>query len=200
MPDDLFAKLRRASRNRPGFDNLVAFQKEFNSQRNHRSAAILIGTTVEDALEFNLLRVLARGRTKPLFRINGPLSDFYGKILVGFAIGIYGEETFHNLEIIRHVRNAFAHGKGPLSFRVPIVGEVCAALRVPALLPPHTVGADQVPKRLAGLRRFRFVANRIIHNLMWQNQRGPRLLATVHYPIWVDQRTHEIVVRAKPLP
>jgi hypothetical protein len=46
----------------------------------------------------------------------GPLSTFSNKILMGHALRIYDENTRCNLDIVRNIRNAFAHSKRPINF------------------------------------------------------------------------------------
>jgi len=44
------------------------------------------------------------------------MGSFANKIIMGQAIGLYGQQTRRNLDIIRAIRNAFAHAKRPISF------------------------------------------------------------------------------------
>jgi hypothetical protein len=108
---------------------------------------------------------------------------------------------FSNLEIIRSVRNAFAHAKIPITFETDAVVNVCAQLKVPALIHPYAVGAEkQDCELLSGLERFRFVCERIRHNLLWRYSRRTRELSLEHYPIWIDHRQDQILIRVLPLP
>jgi DNA-binding MltR family transcriptional regulator len=58
---------------------------------------------------------------KDLFGPMKPLSGFSAKIRMGFALGLYGERTFHDLELLRELRNLFAHGKLAIDFNTPDV-------------------------------------------------------------------------------
>jgi hypothetical protein len=51
---------------------------------------------------------------------NGPLSTFSAKIRLGYALAILGPATYKDLDIMRSVRNDFAHTAGPISFTVMI--------------------------------------------------------------------------------
>jgi DNA-binding MltR family transcriptional regulator len=51
----------------------------------------------------------------------GPLRTFAAKITIGYAFGIYNEKIQHDLNIVRVIRNAFAHSKKLLDFDDPLV-------------------------------------------------------------------------------
>ena len=38
---------------------------------------------------------------------------------MGFALKLYGERTFHDLELLRKLRNLFAHGRLAIDFNTP---------------------------------------------------------------------------------
>ena len=201
LPKASIDKLVTLSRATLSFEHIIEFQSELNSENNHRGSAILIASTVENVLETAILRILTKGRTKRIFGHREPLGGFSNKILMGYALNIYGDEMFGNLEIIRNIRNAFAHSKVPISFETPEVANVCAALQSPVVIPPYAVGSNEKnAEGLIGLARYRFVADRISHNLLWVNMHGIKKLQVQAYPIWVQPETHEIVVRARPLP
>src|SRR5262249_17154159 len=66
------------------------------------------------------------------------------KITIAAAFEIIGKITQENLRLIRHVRNAFAHAKIPITFNTPEVSAVCADLvRINIFDPPQEV--DQLP-------------------------------------------------------
>ncbi len=196
----LLRKLSLLTKAQPSFEHLADFQKETQLETNHRGGAILIATNVENALESALLHFFKKGRTKSLLDLKAPLADFNNKILIGYALDIYGDKTFSNLEIIRCIRNAFAHAKIPITFETEAVAKVCATLTVPELLPPYATGAEKIDgSKLRGLDRFRFVSDRISHNLVWTNAQGIRALGVEDCP-WVDHQQYQIYVRRQPLP
>ena len=88
-----------------------------------RGSVILAGTLVEDSLRALLISRMAPGvekdGPKDLFGPMKPLSSFSAKIRMGFALGLYGERTFHDLELLRELRNLFAHGKVAIDFNTP---------------------------------------------------------------------------------
>ena len=88
-----------------------------------RGSVILAGTLVEDSLRALLISRMAPGvgkdGPKDLFGPMKPLSTFSAKIRMGFALKLYGERTFHDLELLRKLRNLFAHGKLAIDFNTP---------------------------------------------------------------------------------
>ena len=93
-----------------------------------RGSVILAGTLVEDCLRALLISRMAPGvekdEPKDLFGPMKPLSSFSAKIRMGFALKLYGERTFHDLQLLRELRNLFAHGKLAIDFDTP--GVKCA--------------------------------------------------------------------------
>lgn len=52
---------------------------------------------------------------------NGPLRSFYTKIAMGYALGVYDKGMYNDLNIVRNIRNAFAHSKKLIQFDHPAV-------------------------------------------------------------------------------
>ena len=65
-----------------------------------------------------------------VFDGTGPLSSFSAKILIGYSLRLYGEVFRHDMDIIRELRNGFAHTRMPLAFEQPEVAAMCAQLRM----------------------------------------------------------------------
>jgi len=66
---------------------------------------------------------------------NGPLGTFSAKIKIGHALGIYTKGFREELDVMRHIRNAFAHSWEKLDFSSPAIIMGCSALRVPRIAP-----------------------------------------------------------------
>jgi hypothetical protein len=97
-----------------------------------RATALLQCTALEDALLAAILSrfvALSNNDHHDLFEGDNPLSTFFAKIKLGFALGLYGERTRADLHCIRDIRNAFAHAGGPISFQTPEVIDACSQLR-----------------------------------------------------------------------
>ncbi|MBX9773657.1 MAG: MltR family transcriptional regulator [Xanthobacteraceae bacterium] len=103
-----------------------------------RFAVIVTATVLESALTQLLLqklRVNDRTVITSLYEGGGPLSNFSGKIKLGFVLNLYDDVTRDNLECIRRIRNAFAHSPLNLLFTTPQVIRECEKLYVPRSFP-----------------------------------------------------------------
>ncbi|HKT14829.1 MAG TPA: hypothetical protein VJR87_05425 [Allosphingosinicella sp.] len=91
-----------------------------------RSVAIVASALLESTLEKFLIAHIRHRDSKligQLFENRGPLSDFNGKILIGVAFGVFSPAQGDHFQIIRHVRNAFAHSRVPISFETPQINK-----------------------------------------------------------------------------
>jgi hypothetical protein len=94
-----------------------------------RSVAIIGSSLVEKALEIAILGKfipLGDEARKRLFEYEhrGPLCDFSARIKVAGALDLIGPKTQADLDLLREVRNAFAHSPTLLKFSTPEVGEM----------------------------------------------------------------------------
>ena len=100
-----------------------------------RAAVILQASNVENILQSVLQKKmrqpLASEFRERLFDGNGPLATFSNKILVGYALGLFGSVFRHDLDLIRELRNGFAHTRHPMTLSTPHVAEVCKFLKLP---------------------------------------------------------------------
>jgi hypothetical protein len=126
-------------------------------------AAILGGTFVEGTLKDAILShlvVLSEPQQADLFRSSGPLSTFDSMIIMGRALGLYDSKAKHDLTAIRHVRNAFAHGRKVRRFDQKEVADVCNSFHSLGLA--KTVGEDpQTPREKFSLA-VRILATRFL--------------------------------------
>jgi len=84
-----------------------------------RTAAIVLASWVERELEQWIVIALPRHDRKTVEKLqgrDGALNSFYSKIHLGYALALYDETTRENLDIIRRVRNAFAHTPQAIDF------------------------------------------------------------------------------------
>ena len=96
------------------------------SRRSSAELALIAGTFVEDRLGFaiksHFITLPVKGNSDKilteaaLFDGYGPLSNFYSKIDIGFALGIYRSDERISLHNIRSIRNNFAHTLEPVTF------------------------------------------------------------------------------------
>jgi hypothetical protein len=98
-----------------------------------RSLAIISAATAERALERAIipyLPMLDSYTFKKLISNEGPLSSFYSKIHLAFALGTIDEKNRDNLDIIRAIRNVFAHTPKTVSFSTPLIAKECRKLKL----------------------------------------------------------------------
>jgi DNA-binding MltR family transcriptional regulator len=96
-----------------------------------RSLAIITSSWVERALEQAIIPFFPKMDAytfKKLASSEGPLSSFFAKIHLAFALGLLDKRCRDNLDIIRRIRNAFAHAPKAISFSTPLVAKECQKL------------------------------------------------------------------------
>ena len=91
-------------------------------KESDRGCVIMGAALLADALE-DLLRSFFRQSPEavgsiidPLFGGYAPLATFSARIQLAFAIGILPEDLRSKIEIVRRLRNEFAHAWGPIDF------------------------------------------------------------------------------------
>ena len=133
--------------------DLLDLQKELEGASD-RAFVILWAARLDEQLRLTLPHKMrspiSKGATDKIFADGGPLYTFSAKILMGYAIELYGLKTLHDLEIIRQLRNEFAHSTKSLTFSTKEVIAVCNTLFFPDL---H--GAMHVPRDVLGHARKR---------------------------------------------
>jgi DNA-binding MltR family transcriptional regulator len=124
----------------PTIDDLEHMEKEFYGE-SARTCGILHATVIEVSLEAAIKSIMRGDRSVTLdseiFGFDGPLGTFAAKIKLAYAFGIFGPATHHDLELIRLMRNQFAHCRRPLQFGMPAVRSMCAHLQLPDI--DHTI-------------------------------------------------------------
>jgi len=122
-------------------------------RQTDRGVAIIGAAYLEERLEESLraaftdrieqVKIDGYKVSNRLFKGTGPLATFSAKIDALFALGLVGERSFHDLHLVRYIRNAFAHTSDPLSFRSPKIADRCRKLWLPANI--LTFGAASPP-------------------------------------------------------
>jgi DNA-binding MltR family transcriptional regulator len=111
---------------RSGGDESQEFLKLLLEQQESDRGCVIFGTSrLEDDLEA-LLRACClddadavKKIVDPLFQGFAPFSSFFAKIQVSYAMGLISEETYTTLNLIRKIRNDFAHERNAVSFQSP---------------------------------------------------------------------------------
>jgi hypothetical protein len=101
-------------------------------------AAAIVGATILEAklgnrLKRDLPNFVIKGNNTlhdRIFNFQGPLGPFSARIDAGFILKIYDEATWRDLDIIRRIRNDFAHTTVIGSFTNDSIRERCGNLKV----------------------------------------------------------------------
>jgi hypothetical protein len=170
-------------KSRPGLGELPAMEQEFYIG-SARPAVILQASLVEDtlrrAIQTKFVQDMSSDLEERIFESNGPLSTFGNKIIIGRALGLYKSVFHHDFEIIRELRNAFAHERYPMEFETPEVSGMCQHLRLadhPKLRQQPPIYSEKYPDKGIVINRShprtRFTAacyTITVHLLMSRNQ------------------------------
>jgi DNA-binding MltR family transcriptional regulator len=122
-------------------------EKEFYGG-SARSVVILQAAMVEVALEKAIQKKMRKDIPKEvlerLFEYDGPIGNFSSKTTIAYAFGILGTTARHDLDLIRLMRNQFAHCRKAMDFSTPQVAAVCEHLLI-----PNIAGVSVSPMALA---------------------------------------------------
>lgn len=104
-----------------------------------RVAAIVAASFLERAIEDTIVSRLKRQDKETLGKLfedsgSGPLATFDAKIRMAYALGVYGPTTKHDFDVIRRIRNAFAHSIIDVSFDTDEVKNAVASLKGDVLI------------------------------------------------------------------
>ena len=135
------SKLRRAliDLSHQQLDHKVLYRLIDRYRRGHnpaprydRALVLISGVFIEQALELVIKLATVKeydedGLNTDLFGGDRPgaINGFCGKIIPGHALGAYTLAFKPDLDQIRHIRDAFAHAKGEISFKTEEVANAC---------------------------------------------------------------------------
>ena len=89
------------------------------AEESDRGAAVLAVSRFEDVLRQAIsirLIDLDKKTQKVIFEGSGPLSGFFRRMFVAFALGFFDRKTQNGLKTINSIRNKFAHSAEPMGF------------------------------------------------------------------------------------
>ena len=112
------------------------FMEFFNELQSetHRGGVLVGAAFLDEYLRQLLAAFLIDRKTevkKLLDKPDSPLGLFSSRILVAYCLGLISREMYHDLEIIRRIRNQFAHALHGLSFEDAWVIDECTKLIYP---------------------------------------------------------------------
>jgi hypothetical protein len=132
MPDEDKAPVdfgfNRIEVTHPHLNQFAEFVEEFNKE-TERGTALAATAFIDDLLERTLMAFLIPNDSgQALTRgFNAPLGTFAARIVACHAMGLISEMEFKECQILRKVRNEFAH-KVKMSFDDPKVQGLCSGL------------------------------------------------------------------------
>jgi mannitol operon repressor len=120
------------SETHPHLKEFMEFLAEFNKE-TERGAALAAAAMIDDQLARTIEAFLVpnKGSKALLDGFNAPLGSFSARIAAGFGLGLLSEAEYRECEIIRKVRNEFAH-QIKVSFKTEKIVSLCAQLQLSA--------------------------------------------------------------------
>jgi DNA-binding MltR family transcriptional regulator len=119
-------------KDRPSGEEVDQLMHELDTD-GPRGVAMIAAAIVDDvllgAVKYRMVP-LTEGEESELFGVDRPLSSFSSRIKLGYALGIFGKNTRHDLDNLRKIRNAFAHARRAISFETPEIAALCEAFHV----------------------------------------------------------------------
>jgi DNA-binding MltR family transcriptional regulator len=112
-------------------DRLAAYNNmvDVYAKESDRAAAILAASFLDNTLrELLLAKMVDHPKVTALFEGDRPLATFSAKTSLAFGLALLRPNVYTDLELIRKIRNHFAHSEGDVSFRVSPVRDWCAGL------------------------------------------------------------------------
>jgi hypothetical protein len=110
-------QLRALTRAEPNFSHIEALEQELYASGSDRATAVMFGSFLEVNLErflFKQMRPDLNSKDRrQLFEYEGALGTFSSKIVVAYALELIGPVTRADLDLIRFLRNEFAHPAFP---------------------------------------------------------------------------------------
>lgn len=147
----------------PEILQLAAFLNNFN-QESDRGAALSAAAVLEDCLEEVIKTFLrdCKSSVKLLDGFNAPIGTFSSKILLAHALGLIQDNEFQQIELLRKIRNQFAHTWEYLNFESNTIKSLVFTL-------PYMGPADiEKDCRNSPRQYFNFWVAGILVNLLWR--------------------------------
>ncbi len=165
-----------------------------------RGAAIA-GTAFLDILLRMSLERLMRPYTElqnTIFENRGPLQDFSARIHVSFALKLIGTGAYNDLNILRDVRNAFAHSAEAFEFDREDIARLCNNLWYPKWI-RFTGKPDPVTPRQMFVRSVQMIAQGLTEFMNAPAGHLPPQNAFILYgPPWPTEKPNAKPERPRP--
>ena len=108
----------------------------FNELRSEsdRGATILASVWIDHLIERKLRTLFTEGNAaarRRLFDLNGPFSGFSSKILAAYSLGWIDSDVYHDIELVRKIRNLFAHDLHGIDLEIPKLQRLIGKFKIP---------------------------------------------------------------------
>jgi len=116
----------------PAKDAKQAIQRIMRSRLDDRSTALTCAVFAELGLVAGIATVLRPHHTeivKLFWKPSGKYGTFDKKITHAFKLNLIGPETKQHLEVVRQVRNVFAHSLADVRFTTPAIQNACDLIK-----------------------------------------------------------------------
>lgn len=126
-------------------------------------AAAIVGTAVVQSVLCTLILEKLECKDaqliKKMYAQNGPLASFYSQMHLARAMKLIDDATLREMDVLRRVRNAFAHSISSISFTTPEVLEECRKFRCPRQFGGHIT---KFPSPFKGKLHFNLVVLNLV--------------------------------------
>jgi DNA-binding MltR family transcriptional regulator len=120
----------QVSLQKPLPEDILAFRQSLDLESD-RGCALFSASFIDEALATLLKASLVSDNKtdQALFNGTAPLATFSSRISMSFYLGKLPAACRQDLEIVRRIRNEFAHRADSISFSDPAIADRCNALR-----------------------------------------------------------------------
>ncbi len=121
--------MSKGRQDQPDSRSLQAALSGFDREKD-RGAALIAAAWVDDSLD-RYVRAFLRPEKKlvaAMLRFDGPLGSFASKMRLAYLVGAIEPTAYGDLEIIREIRNLFAHRRQPMRFTDRGISDRCKRL------------------------------------------------------------------------
>ena len=126
---------KQVTRSDPKPGDGARLEHEIFTLGSDRSFAVMLGSMMEESLKKRIQRDLRKDlnsqENKDIFGTSGVAGTFSTRATLAYSLGIIGKQTKSDLDLIRLIRNEFAHSRVPFDFNLPELAEVCRRLQSP---------------------------------------------------------------------
>ena len=162
-------------------------------KESDRGCALVAAAYLENEITVLLKRFLVKQSKKAaieLFDFNGPIGTFSSKIKLSFALGLISKELQSSLDVIRKIRNDFAHLHEPLDFSIDTITQ-----KINSLLPSCDISVT-APREKFLKKALAMVA--AIH-LSLANTTNRNEFEHENVPLMDSQVDHELEIAARQM-